>query len=253
MSFFNRPIHLAPLLALALALASQAASAQVEEYVLDPVHTRVQFTVSHAGFSSAIGTVSGSTGGLWFDPDDWSSARIEVSVPLQRVDLGDAKWNQATLARNLLDASQYPHATFISTSAEPVAAERARVTGLLTLRGQTREVVLDVSLNALKRHPLPPFRRTVGFSATTQLSRADFGITAWGSMIGDEVQLRMEVEAVRGRFDPGADGLEQEASRSSQDVPADADAPPGQGAEPLPTADPDPSDVDAAVSPETTP
>ena len=66
-----------------------------------------------------------------------------------------------------------------------------------TLRGVSREVVLDVTLNALKRHPLPPFRRTAGFSATTTLSRADFGISAWPSVIGDKVELRIEAEAVR--------------------------------------------------------
>lgn len=250
MSFFHRPVHLAPLLA--LALVSQAARAQVEEYVLDPVHTRVMLAVSHAGFSSAIGTVSGSSGGLWFDPDDWRSARIEVSVPLQRLDLGDEKWNQATLARNLLDADRYPHATFRSTSVEPMADDRARVTGLLTLRGETRNVVLDVRLNALKRHPLPPFQRTIGFSATTQLSRADFGITAWGSMIGDQVELRMEVEAVRGRFEAGADRVGQEPGAIEADTPVDVDAPAEQPAEPSSAGD-EPPAADPAAIPEATP
>lgn len=171
-------------------------------YSLDPVHTRVLFAVEHAGFSSALGTVSGSTGTLVFDPDDWAASRLDVSVPLQRVDLGDAKWNQATLARNLLDGERFPDARFVSTSVEPYADNRAHVTGMLTLHGVSREVVLDVTLNALKRHPLPPFRRTAGFSATTTISRAAFGIDAWTSMIGDEVQLRIEAEAVReGRVD----------------------------------------------------
>ncbi|MCQ7044216.1 YceI family protein, partial [Escherichia coli] len=69
----------------------------------------------------------------------------------------------------------------------------------LTLHGVTREVALDVRLNQLKRHPLPPFRRTAGFSATTAIRRSDFGIDAWKSVIGDEVQIRLEVEAVRDR------------------------------------------------------
>ena len=67
----------------------------------DPVHTRVLFAVEHAGFSHALGTVSGSTGTLVFDRDDWTSARLDVQVPLQRLDLGDEKWNKAVLASNL--------------------------------------------------------------------------------------------------------------------------------------------------------
>src|SRR3546814_4322557 len=83
-----------------------AASAQAARYALDPVHTRVMFELSHAGYSQAIGTVSGSTGTLVFDPGDWSVARVEVSVPLLRLDLGDAKWNRAALGRNLLDGDR---------------------------------------------------------------------------------------------------------------------------------------------------
>ena len=89
--------------AVAVAMPS-ANAADPETYSLDPVHTRVMFAVSHAGFSSALGTVSGSTGTLVFDRDDWRSARLEVTVPVARLDLGDAKWNAATLVTNLSGA-----------------------------------------------------------------------------------------------------------------------------------------------------
>lgn len=186
-------LHTCCLLALLPAVAG--ARDTLAEYRLDPVHTRVMFAISHAGFSKALGTVSGSTGTLIFDPDDWSRAKVDVRVPIARVDLGDTDWNKATLAKSLLDAEGHPEARFVSTRVEPVDATHARVHGDLTLRGVTREVVLDAMLNAAKRHPMPPFRRTVGFSATTTLSRADFGITAWKSVIGDEVELRIEAEA----------------------------------------------------------
>ena len=196
------------LLFAASALAAPAA------YELDPVHTRVVFAVEHAGFSQAIGTVSGSTGRLSFDPDDWSLSQVEVSVPLQRVDLGDAKWNDSVLAGNLLDVANFPTATFVSTRIEPIDARHATVHGNLTLHGTTREVKLDVTFNALQRHPLPPFRRTAGFSATTVISRAEFGIDAWKSVIGDRVELRMEVEATRSR----ADDMENRDDAPTQDA-----------------------------------
>lgn len=186
-------------LSLLLPLSALAADAggEAQTYRLDPVHTRVMFAISHAGFSNAIGTVSGSTGTLVFDPEDWTTASLKASVPIARVDLGDTKWNEATLAGNLLDAKDHPTAEFVSTRVEPLAADRARVHGTLTLRGVAQPVALDVKLNALKRHPLPPFRRTVGFSATATLSRKAFGIDAWPSVIGDSVELRIEAEAVR--------------------------------------------------------
>ena len=184
-------------MAVALALsAATTATATPARYELDPVHTRVLFAVSHAGFSQALGTLSGSHGTLEFDPHDWSGARLEVNVPLQQLDLGDTDWNRAVLARNLLDARRWPQAHFISTRVEPLGADRFLVHGQLTLRGVTREVPLEVSFNTLDRHPLPPFRRTAGFSASARLSRAAFGITAWPSTIGDTVELRIEAEAV---------------------------------------------------------
>ena len=203
------------LLATALALCALAPHARArgpDTYALDPVHTRVMFAISHAGFSKALGTVSGSTGTLSFDRQDWRSARLEVRVPLQRLDLGDAKWNAAALAGNLLDAERYPEARFVSDRIEPVDADRAQVCGQLSLHGKTAPLCLDVTLNALKRHPLPPFRRTAGFSASAALSRAAFGIDAWKSVIGDSVELRIEAEAVRDRQAGEADEAEPPAS-----------------------------------------
>lgn len=98
--------------------------------------------------------------------------------------------------------------------------------GDLTLRGVTRPLCMDVTLNALKRHPMPPFRRTAGFSATATLSRADFGMSAWKTVIGDRVELRIEAEAVRERGEPAA--------------PAPASTPEAEPVEPDPSA-PEPS------------
>lgn len=199
-----------------------AAVAQVAGYRLDPVHTRVMFSISHDGYSQAIGTVSGSEGLLAFDPEDWSSARLSVEVPLQRLDMGDDKWTRAVLASRFLDGARHPLARFVSNRVEPASEavtdppasqatdadvpaagpnqappKRARICGTLSLHGVDRPLCLDVTFNQLKRYPLPPFRTTVGFSATATLMRSDFGIDAWKSLVGDEVQLRIEAEAVR--------------------------------------------------------
>lgn len=232
------------LLGLCFGVLPMAASAEAVRYELDPVHTRVLFAVSHAGFSHALGTVSGSSGELWFDPDDWASARLQATVPLVRLDLGDAKWNKAALAANLLDAGRHPQASFVSTRIEPIDATHAMVHGTLTLHGVAREVTLDVALNAAKRHPMPPFRRTVGFSATTTISRKDFGIDAWPSVIGDAVELRIEAEATRARGD-GDDA----APPQPAPLPEAAAPPP---ATPAPDIEID-IDTDPAPQPETTP
>jgi polyisoprenoid-binding protein YceI len=176
-------------------IAATPAFAAPANYRLDPVHTRVLFAISHAGYSHALGTVSGSSGTLVFDPDDWSSAKVSVSVPLARLDLGDAGWNRAAGGHGLLDVDKYPVATFVSSRIEPKDPTHAAVCGTLTLHGVGQDVCLQVTFNQLKRLSLPPFHRIAGFSATTTLSRKAFGIDAWPSVIGDEVELRIEAEA----------------------------------------------------------
>lgn len=166
-------------------------------HAIDPVHTRIVISIDHAGFSSAIGTVSGSTGTLHLVPESWEGAHVAVDIPLDRLDFGDDDWNRAVAAGGLLDTGRHPTAHFRSTRVDALDPRRARIHGELTLRGTTREVVLDAVRNGERRHPLPPFRPTVGFSATATLSRADFGSTAWGSVIGDAVDVRIELEATR--------------------------------------------------------
>lgn len=192
-------------------LAPMFVRAQAHAYRLDPVHTRVLLAVEHAGYSMALGTVSGSTGVLWFNPDDWSDARLDVEVPLARLDFGDEAWNKATLARNLLDAQRHANARFVARHSQARGRERARVCGDLTLRGHTGPFCMDVTFNQLRRHPLPPFRHTIGFSARGELSRSAFGIRAWPGLVGDTVALRIEVEAVR----DNATGADSEATRDA--------------------------------------
>lgn len=236
---------------LATAVPLGARAAGTDTYTLDPVHTRVMFAISHAGFSQAIGTVSGSTGTLVFDRDDWRGARLEVRVPMTRLDLGDAKWNAAALATNLLDGARHPDAHFVSDTVEPGDANHARVCGQLTLRGVARPLCMEVVLNALKRHPLPPFRRTAGFSATATLSRADYGIDAWKSVIGDRVELRIEAEAVRGNRPASADDVEPVPAVPMPDEAAAstpvAESDDTEAAEPVAPAAPEPVPVPVPV------
>lgn len=174
-----------------------AAHPDARSHAIDPVHTRIAISVDHAGFSKAIGTLSGTRGTLHLVPGSWEGAHVEAAIPLDRLDFGDERWNRAVAAGGLLDTGRHPEATFRSLRVEAVDTQRARIHGELTLRGATREVVLEAVRNAEKRHPMPPFRPTVGFSATATLSRAEFGSTAWGSMIGDAIEVRIELEATR--------------------------------------------------------
>jgi polyisoprenoid-binding protein YceI len=177
---------------------AMGATAAPRDYVIDPVHTRLLLSVDHLGYSQALGTLSAPRGRLRFDPRDWRSAGVEVEIDLARIDFGDADWNERMLRRDFLDGARHPVARFVSTHVEPVDETHARVHGTLSLRGVALPVVLEARLNRHGRHPLT-LRSMVGFSATAVLSRAALGMTAWKRVVGDEVVVRIEVEAQRAR------------------------------------------------------
>ena len=188
----------APWLAFTLAAPVALAAAATPEWRLDPTHSRVVFDVDHAGFSYSLATLSAPTGRLRYDPEGWDGATADITLALDRLDFGDADWNRAMLGRRWFRAEDFPTITFRSTRVEPIDARRARVHGELTVRGTTAPVVLDVHRNGLRRHPLT-LRRTVGFSATTELDRRAFGLDGSPTLIGSTVRVRIEVEAVRTR------------------------------------------------------
>lgn len=182
---------------LALLACAPATAGEPLRYEVDPVHTRVMFAIDHAGFSKAIGTVSGSQGSLHFDAEDWPGARLDVVVPMTRLDMGDSGWTASVFAPRFLDVKRYPQARFVADGLQRDAGNRGRACGQLTLHGVTRPLCMAVVLNKIGRYPLPPFRRTIGFSATATLKRSDYGMTRWQSLVGDDIELRIEAELFR--------------------------------------------------------
>lgn len=183
----------------ALLLAGPLAMAEALAYRLDPVHSRILFRVDHNGFSRAMGTFSRPQGVLFFDPEDWTTARLDVRVDLATLELGDEGFNARILAPAWLDAGAFPEARFVSERVEPIDENRARVHGTLRLRGVQAPLTLEVRLNRLARTPYNAMRRTAGFSAVATLSRAAFGLRASRRAVGDAVRLEIEVEAIRTR------------------------------------------------------
>jgi len=199
------------LLSLSLLACAAPAAAKLEHFKISPVHTRVAFQVSHAGFSNPIASFSQPSGELDFDPDDPGSARVDVRIPIATLELGDDKWQGKILDPTFFDAKKYPEAHFVSTKVDKTGDTGYTIEGTLTLHGVSHPVTLKATFNALKRHPLT-LHRTIGFSATGTLKRSDFGMDSWKNLVGDDVHLIIEVEAEKsGSASPSeaADGNEK--------------------------------------------
>lgn len=185
-----------PLLLLALAAAGAAPPAGVPRYRYDPAHTQVWFVADHMGFSRPMGRFTKVEGWLAFDPEDWSRAGCDVTIPVDSLWLGDAAWEKKMLSDRFFDARRHPSMHFACTRFERTGDDRAKLTGELTLRGVTRPLELEVRVNRVGRHSFS-LGYVAGFSATGRLRRSDFGMSQLAAAVGDTVELKLEVEAIR--------------------------------------------------------
>lgn len=192
------------LLPLPLLLFVLPLHAEETSWRLDPVHTQIQFSVDHQGFNQSLGLFKIRAGALRFDENDWSTARLAVDIDSASILLGDAKWEETIRSWRFLDSKRWPLAHYRSLSVEKREGGNGVIHGELQLHGKTQPLDIAFRLNKLGNDPYS-FKRTAGFSATATLKRSDFGMDKVLSVVGDEVQLRLEVAAVRDRdADPDA-------------------------------------------------
>lgn len=181
-------------LVVAAGLSGAAFSAQAAEtYKLDPTHTSVVFVVNHLGFSNFQGRFGGISGELTLDRENVSASSATITIDLNQIDSGVEALDNHMKTADFFDVENHPTATFKSTSVELVGDSAAKVTGDLTILGQTKPVVLDVVLTGQGEHPMTG-DQVVGFGATTTVTRSDFGMNFLVPGVGDEVALQISSE-----------------------------------------------------------
>lgn len=179
----------------ALALAQPALAA--ETYVFDKGHTNIQFSWDHFGFSTTSAEFEEFSGELRFDPDDHANSAIDVTIDVDSVDSGFDTFNEhLTEKPEWFNTDEYPEATFTSTGIEALGDDRMRVTGDLTLKGVTKEVTLETTINKIGQHPVTN-AKTIGFDATTTVSRSAFDMGKYAPNVGDEVTISISSEMQR--------------------------------------------------------
>lgn len=184
------------LLALLSLLAAMPASAKAVNYRFDPVHSQLLFFADHMGFSRSIGRFTRWQGEFSYDPDNASANRVDVSIDIDSLELGDTTWNRTLLGGKWFNAAKYPQAHFVSERFEAGASGQAIIHGQLTLRGVTAKVDLHLRINRQGIHPYT-LKYTSGFSASATLSRSAFGMDALKGTLADTVELKIEVEGQR--------------------------------------------------------
>lgn len=183
------------LLAAALTFATQAVIAKPVEYKIDPGHTQVYATYSHLGLSNITIRFNTVEGTFIYDAEKPENSKVDVSVPISSLDTGIERFDKHMWSGDLFDAEKFPAATFKSESVKAKGKGKFVMTGVLTIKGVSKTVTFDVVLNGKGEHPRLK-TPAVGFDATTKIKRSEFNLGYGVPNVGDEVQLRITMEAV---------------------------------------------------------
>jgi polyisoprenoid-binding protein YceI len=186
---FSR-ITLAAGLAAALALPALAATS---DWQIDPAHSAAQFAVKHLAISTVRGAFTSVKGSVQFDDKDIAKSTVDVTIDVNSVDTRVAARDKDLRSDHFFDADHFPTITFKSKRVEQVAPGKLKITGDLSIRGTTKEVVLDVD------GPTAPIKdpwgnQRIGVNASAKITRQDFGITYGPGMIGDEISITIDAE-----------------------------------------------------------
>ncbi|MGH1456172.1 MAG: YceI family protein [Alphaproteobacteria bacterium] len=173
-----------------------AEKSMVENYSFDKAHTQILFFVDHLGFSKSQGEFHDYDGGFTFDRENPENSMIDITIQTASIDMDDKPWDDHMKNADFFNVEQFPSMTFKSTSIEVTGENTADITGDFTLLGVTKPVTLKVIHNKSDKHAFSG-KYVAGFSASAVIKRSEFGMEYGLPMVGDDVNVMIEVEAIR--------------------------------------------------------
>ncbi|MFD5233685.1 YceI family protein [Streptomyces qaidamensis] len=171
------------------------------EWVVDPAHSRIGFSVRHAMVTTVRGCFLEYESRLYFDAYDPTRSRADITLFTASVDTGVEQRDAHLVGRDFLDAATYPRMRFTSTEVQQTGPDLFSMSGELTIKGVSRPVVLDMTYIGNVTDPFGYDR--VGFDGTTTINRSDWGLTynsrlaEGGAMVSEKVRLQLDIAAIR--------------------------------------------------------
>ena len=184
-------VHLLAISTLALAPLT-AARAAVESYKIDSAHSSVGFNVRHF-FTKVPGVFAKTAGIIVVDRDNLEHITVEATIDVGSVNTREEIRDKHLQSREFFLTEKFPTMTFNSKAWKKTGADSYDVTGDLTIKDKTKPVVLKVK--ALGFGPGARGAMLSGWEATTTLDRRDFGITYGQGVVGNDVEVIINVEA----------------------------------------------------------
>lgn len=170
-------------------------AAAADSYTLDPSHTYPRFEINHFGFSTHHGQFNRTAGKLLLDRAARSGS-IEVTVQTASIGTGDPRLEEHLRSPDFFNVEKFPVMTFKAKTLKFSGDVPASADGELTLLGVTQPLTLSITQVRCGPHPSNK-REVCGAEVAGTLKRSDFGMKSFLPIVGDEVKLRIQVEARR--------------------------------------------------------
>lgn len=167
-------------------------------YRLDPHHSSLLFDVDHFGYSRFVTRFDKMEATLDAVPDAPEKSRVHVIIKAASVNTNDPELDKMLTGPDMFDATKFPDITFITTSVKRTGPKTGDMTGNLTLHGQTHPVTLAVTFNGSAPDPLTG-DDTLGFSASGNFNRSQWGLSAWWPAVGSDVHVAIQAEFIKNK------------------------------------------------------
>ncbi|WP_141619931.1 YceI family protein [Myxococcus sp. AB036A] len=175
---------------------------------IDTTHSAIHFSVRHMVIAKVRGSFRKYSGAISLDEQDITKSSVAVTIETGSIDSGVDQRDNHLRSPDFFDVEKFPTITFKSTKVEKASGNGLKVTGNLTIRDITREVVLDAEQLGGAKDPWGNVK--TAFEAKTSVDRRDFGLTwnqaleAGGVLVGEKIEIAIEVQAVKAQADQAA-------------------------------------------------
>ncbi|SES92735.1 YceI family protein [Thalassotalea agarivorans] len=166
------------------------------DYTIDDkgAHASINFKVKHLGYSWLTGRFNTFSGDFNYDANNVAASKINVNIDPASVDSNHAERDKHLKGKDFLDVSSFDSASFVSKKVEDLGNGKLKITGDFTLKGITKEVVIDANKIGEGQDPWGGYR--VGFEGTTQIAMADYNMMDLGPASA-QIELELHVEGIK--------------------------------------------------------
>ena len=171
-------------------------------YNIDPAHSTIGFKVKHLMITNVKGLFEKFRGTVNIDEKDIAKSKVDVTIEMASINTNITKRDDHLRSPDFFDVAKFPTMTFVSTKVEKTGSDKLKVTGNLTIKGVTKQVILNVEGPTEEiKSPQGDVKR--GASATAAINRQDFGVS-WskkldggGLVVADDVYISIDTELSR--------------------------------------------------------